>query len=79
MSAEKFQKMRAVNKKFKTSQDTMTAKQSTALEDKKSDLRSRGRKVDEKPEEIALRETDTSDITVTLDEKSYRAKAGTAT
>lgn len=97
MSAEKFKKMREVNKKFKksgigaASDAPATSTPSTALrsaddlpkkENVPSSLRLRGQGAvgDQRPEEIALQQQpDGSDLKVTLDAESYRAKAGTST
>jgi sphinganine C4-monooxygenase len=83
MSAEKFQKMKQVNRRFKAEKG-IEAKQSS--DDEKStsaDLRQRstaasGMKQDQSPEDIILRQGDNGDPTVTLDAESYRAKAGVA-
>jgi sphinganine C4-monooxygenase len=85
MSAEKFQKMREVNKKFKTAKDADVTKGKFGEEGRKPSggsndlkLRNNTRKEDESPEEIVLA-SGATDPTVTLDRESYRAKAGTTT
>jgi sphinganine C4-monooxygenase len=87
MSAEKFQKMREVNNRFKTEKSIETKQQSASSTDEKSasiDLRQRSAAntnldQDQSPEDIVLRQGEKGDPTVTLDAESYRAKAGVST
>lgn len=79
MSAEKFQKMREVNKKFKTEKKIEATKVMSADDQSTSkDLRLRNTNLepDQSPEDIVLRQGENGDPTVTLDAESYRAKAG---
>ncbi|UZJ56697.1 hypothetical protein CBS101457_006017 [Exobasidium rhododendri] len=85
MSAEKFQKMREVNKKFKLSSGAAQIKRDIAENEEKSDntnadlrMRNNSEKEDQSPEEIVL-QADGGDPTVTLNAENYKAKAGTTT
>lgn len=83
MSAEKFQKMKEVNRRFKAEKSVEAKQSSENGTSTSADLRQRTTgasemKQDQSPEDIVLRQGSTGDPTVTLDAESYRAKAGVA-
>lgn len=82
MSAEKFKKMKEVNKRFKTAKgETDSVKMSSISEKSEStaQLRNSTKRQDENPEDIVLQQGVNGDSTVTLSAESYRAKAGVST
>lgn len=81
MSAEKFKKMREVNKKFRTAKgDDAISKLSSISEKDTSTMQFRNSsREDENPENIVLQQGANVDPTVTLTAESYRSKAGVST